>query len=86
MSLKFYSCRDISKAACHNDDLTTLERMNFRVHLFMCKKCRDYVKDIELIGKKFTEVINKKRDVSKKEITELENRVLKSLRKKSENE
>ena len=81
---KMFSCRDISKLACHKDDMSFSQKLNFKIHLFMCEKCRNYTSSIDLIGKSFGSVIKSRREVSKDNIDNLENRVLESLRKKNE--
>lgn len=80
---KMFSCRDISKIACHKEDMGLAEKMNFRIHLFMCRKCREYTASLEQVGKSFSEVIKRRRVVSKSTVDDLENRVLDSLKKKN---
>ncbi len=83
---KMFSCKDISKATCHSDDLGLFERINYKVHLLICGNCRKYAHGIEVIGEKFTEVLKKRRKVSPEKVTQLENRILDSIKKNNGNE
>lgn len=84
VKFKLFSCKDISKVACHKDDLSFAERVNFKLHLFICVKCRNYTASIEQVGKSFTDVIKKRRSISSEKISELEERVLENLKKKND--
>lgn len=83
---KIFSCKDISKATCHHGDLGLLEKINYKIHLFMCGNCRKYAHGIELIGNKFSEVLKKRRSISSEKVTQLENRILESIKKRNESE
>ncbi len=83
---KMFSCKDISKVACHCDELGFVEKINYKIHLMMCGNCRKYVHGIELIGMKFSEILKRKRNVSPEKVTELENRILESVKRKSGSE
>ncbi|WP_372655126.1 hypothetical protein [Halobacteriovorax sp.] len=83
---KMFSCKDISKATCHSDDLNLAEKLNYKMHLLICGNCRKYAHGIEVIGEKFTEVLKKKRNISSEKITQLENRILESIKKNNESE
>jgi hypothetical protein len=45
-------CKDLTKlvAADEIEDFGFMQRMEFRLHLFMCRHCRNYVAQIRSIG------------------------------------
>lgn len=83
MKFKMFSCNEISKVSCHEDELKGLEKLNYKMHLFMCDKCRKYVKSIKLVQEKFSALIHKRSSVDESKIIELEDKVLETIKSKN---
>jgi hypothetical protein len=85
VKFKMFSCKEISKVTCHEDELKGLEKLNYKMHLFMCVKCRKYVSNIKIIQERFSSLIKNRSVVDEAKIVELEDKILNTLKTKSEN-
>jgi len=79
-----FSCKEISKVTCNEDELKGLSKLNYKMHLFMCEKCRKYVASIQLVQEKFSALMKKRSHVDESKIVELEDKILSSIKSKSD--
>ena len=51
------SCKEITKliSLSHERELTFFERTELKFHLFICKSCREFNKNLETLRKTFKE-------------------------------
>ncbi|PCJ63074.1 MAG: hypothetical protein COA79_02875 [Planctomycetota bacterium] len=57
----FISCKKAGELASESHDrkLSVMEKLSFKIHLSMCKICKVFAKQYELV-KEMTKIINKK--------------------------
>ena len=83
-----HTCRDVTRLIASDAylDAGFWERAKIRLHLAMCRACRDYVEQMRLLGQRARAVLGKpesgKEAVSDRE--RLENSILESIRRPHE--
>jgi hypothetical protein len=74
-----FSCKDISKHSCNEEDLKGLDKINYKFHIFICVKCKKYVSSLRKVEQAFKKIIIRRSEASDVEIKNLEDKVLDSL-------
>ncbi|MDD4975900.1 MAG: hypothetical protein PHY93_16200 [Bacteriovorax sp.] len=77
-------CNEIVEIIAKNKDLSLLGKMELRFHLFMCKHCNSYSKQISIINSQFKKVIEEKSEIEMNHVHELEDQVIKVIKAKLE--
>lgn len=82
MKALMMSCREIVKTISAEERPTWRRRVEIRFHLMMCHHCGKYAKQLEILSIAFKRFfISKREQVSSEEITQLEDRIVKSIKK-----
>lgn len=82
MKALMMSCKEIVKTISTEDRPNWRRRIEIRFHLMMCHHCGKYAKQLELLNKAFKRLLNSKSEqVSSEEITQVEDRIIKTIKK-----
>lgn len=79
MKFKMFSCKEISKVSCNEEDLRGLDKINYKMHLFMCDKCKKYVESLRKVEKVFKEIVLRRSKASESDIKKIEDEVLEKV-------
>ena len=79
-----FSCKEISKVSCNEEEIKGLDKINYKMHLFMCAKCRKYVSSLRKVESVFRDIFLNRSKASESEIKNLEEKVIKDLKSKSD--
>jgi hypothetical protein len=74
-------CKEVATIISKNEKLSFTKKLEFKVHLFMCKHCNNYNNQIKALIEQSKLVFQKKSDVSQSEIEKLEASILDKLKK-----
>ncbi|OUR97870.1 hypothetical protein A9Q84_06650 [Halobacteriovorax marinus] len=86
MKFKMFSCKEISKVSCHEEELKGFDKLNYKMHLFMCDKCRKYVAGLKFVQEKFSSLLKRRSEINETKIKVLEDEILDRLKSKNGNE
>jgi hypothetical protein len=75
---KMLKCNEVSRLAASEEinEAGLFRRMEFRLHLMMCRHCRNYVHQVGLIGETARRLVGEDDDAV---VARLEDRVLKTF-------
>lgn len=74
------SCKEIVKMLSSSEELTFTKKAELKFHLFMCKHCSNYEKQMGILTERFSQIVQKRADCSRGEIEKLEIEVLEKLK------
>ncbi|WP_127717572.1 hypothetical protein [Halobacteriovorax sp. HLS] len=83
MKLKMFSCKQISKISCSEEELTGIDKLNYRMHLMLCAKCKKYVRSLRKVEQKFRQIILNRSVVKDTDIRKIEDEVLEKIKNDS---
>jgi predicted nucleic acid binding AN1-type Zn finger protein len=75
-----FSCKEISKVSCNEEDLKGFDRFNYKMHLFMCDKCKKYVASLRKVEEAFKKIILRRSVASESDIKKIEDEVLEKIK------
>lgn len=77
------SCKEIAKLLSPNQKISLWGKIEIRMHMLICKMCRDYQKQIGYLKKKYTENFNQKVELNAEKIKSLEDKIIHDHKKSS---
>ena len=80
MKIKMFSCKEISKVSCNEEDLKGLDKLNYKMHLFMCNNCKRYVSSLRKVEQAFKKIILRRSVATDEEIKKIEDEVLEKVK------
>lgn len=75
-------CKEVVEITAKDEKLTFLKKVEFKMHLFMCKHCNAYVEQIKLIKAQYKKVFKKVTEVDGDHLKKLENKIIEDVQKK----
>ena len=75
------SCKEIAKLMVPGTKLTFFEKMETKLHLFVCDLCKRYEKQLELLSFNNLKLINKKQLLDTEDIESLEQEIIEKVKK-----
>jgi hypothetical protein len=72
-----FTCKQFVKIVAEDAKLGLWGRMQFRIHVFLCHKCRSYVKQMNKIVQSVVSIISKDTGDRTEMITRIEKRAIK---------
>ncbi len=76
------SCKEVAKILASGEKLSLKKKISLSMHLFMCKHCSRYSRQLHIIKKAAAVFFKKKVAVEKEVIEKLEKEVLVNLKRK----
>ncbi len=73
-----FSCKDMVRLTSEEQDkkLSFLGKLNYKMHLMMCDKCRNFIKNMTALNESLKSLIKKKsEEVDPKKIKKLEDEI-----------
>lgn len=75
-------CKEVVEITAKDEKLTLFKKVEFKMHLLMCKHCSAYVEQIKLIKAQYKKVFKKVTEVDEDHLKELENKIIEDIQKK----
>lgn len=75
-------CKEVVEITAKDEKLTLFKKVEFKMHLLMCKHCSTYVEQIKLIKAQYKKVFKKVTEVDEDHLKELENKIIEDIQKK----
>lgn len=75
-------CKEVVEITAKDKKLTFLKKVEFKIHLLMCKHCFAYVEQIKIIKGQYKKVFKKVTEVDVEHVKELENRIIEDIQNK----
>lgn len=78
------SCKEIAQLMTPGNNLTFFQKMEAKMHLFVCELCRKYEKQLKFLSKAQNKHIEDKMRNSENKISEIEDEVINNFKNKSQ--
>jgi len=77
-----FSCKDIAKKTMSKEPLSWKEKVEYRLHLFICATCKIFVTQMENLDTTMKSVIKNKTQANESEAKNLKEEIIKKAQKK----
>lgn len=78
-----FSCKDISKITSEDQKLSFFGKLKYKMHLFICHDCQNFVNSMREITKMVKKSIESKMVIEEMEVVRIENEILDKIKKRS---